>query len=254
MPEPAGFPGIDPSEAQFSPPTLPTVRPPDPPQAPFVGPPYASVVDNLFATGLHRAVFRTSGESARGTMEVNELDFSDRAKLDGMVQNTKALGSLGTLVGERASKDLLRLVCRHPSDPFKLVGFASYEPTDEDLAVVAHGSLDGERAVWDQLIVPNLSGLGISTDPGVVPRSPFVPDEGAINKPLPINQQDPAVRALYLSIDALRALAGYHVILTQTSDVPPRPLTPPQVLPITDTEEWHRLVIPILAGPFMSGV
>lgn len=234
------------------PPDPPHFTPPDPPQAPFVGQVvYRSVVENLFATGLHMVVFKTA--EGHATMAVNEGDFADQTSLDAMVQRTKALGSLGTMVGERASKDLLRLVCRHPSDPFKLEGFASYEPTDEDLAVVAHGTLDGERAVWDQLIVPSLSRLGISTDPGVVPRSPFVPDEGAINKPVPINDADPAVKALYLAIDALKALSGYHVILTQTADVPPRPLNPPVILPITETEEWHRLVVPILAGPFMSG-
>lgn len=83
-----------------------------------------------------------------------------------------------------------------------------------------------------------------------MPRSPFVPDEGSI----PINDADPAVKALYQAIDALRAIAGYHVILTQTADVPPRPLNPPVVKPLTETEEWHRLVVPILAGSFMSGV
>lgn len=249
------------SEPLIPPPPDPAhFTPPDPPQAHSVGPAaFASVVENLFATGLHQVIFRTgvlylSSASGRCTMPVDGADFLDQASMDAMVRRTKALGSLGTMVGERASKDLLRLVCRHPSDPFKLVGFSSYEPTDEDLAVVAHGTLDGERAVWDQLIVPNLSRLGISTDLGVVPRSPFVPDEGAINKPVPINDADPAVRALYLAIDALKALSVYHVILTQTADVPPRPLNPPVVLPITETQEWHRLVVPILAGPFMSGV
>lgn len=236
------------SEPLTPPPDPPNFTLPDPPEAPqilrFTG--FASVVENLFATGLHLVAFKTV--QGRATMVVHEGHFADQATLDDMERRTKVLGSLGTLVGERASKDLLRAVCRHPSDPFKLVGFAAYEPTDEDLAVVAHGTLDGERAVWDQLIVPNLSRLGISTDPGVVPRSPFVPDEGAINKPLPINDADPAVKALYLAIDALKALSVYHVILTQTADVPPA------VKSITDTEEWHRLVVPILAGPFMSGV
>src|SRR3954469_5378075 len=131
--------------------------------------PYASVVSNLFDTGLHQVAFRTP--TGQGRMPVTEADFSDSVAMEAMVARTKALGSIGTLVGERGSADLLREVCRHGSNPFKLANFSTYAVTFFDLAVCVHGSIDGERAVWDQLIVPHLAGLGISADPGIVPRN-----------------------------------------------------------------------------------
>lgn len=179
---------------------------------------YSSIAENLLDTGLHQVIFRKAARSA-GLLPLNAADLED---LDGCSAMLKAAGSLGSLSGERVSDDLLRDVARHPSNPFQLVDNGSSGITAADHFVVEYGTLDNARAVWDQLIVPHLAGLGISRDPGHVERNaPAGLGEG--NAPLPINDQDPAVKALYLSIDALRALARYHVILTQTADVPRRP-------------------------------
>lgn len=222
--------------------------PPNPPLPPDQRT-YPSVVANLFDTGLHWVIFRTVGASGRGVMDVTAADFADSLSLEAMEERTKAAGSLGTLVGERGSTDLLRDVCRHPSNPFRLVNFVTYYPTFFDLAVLVHGTLDGTRAVWDQLIVPNLTQLGISVDPGVVPRSPFAPDEGSINAPLPGGQADPAMQALSQAIDALRSLQNLNVVGT-VAGTPPVATT----IPITQTDEWKTNVVPLLAAPFMSGV
>lgn len=211
---------------------------------------YGSIDENLLDTGLHQAIFRKAGGSSDHGLR--SLAAADLENLEAFSDQLKAAGSLGSLAGERVSDDLLRDVAQHASNPFKLERNGAYEVTPADHFVMEYGSLDGERTVWEQLVVPNLTKLGISRDPGLVPPTPGRPDEGNINKPLPINDQDPAVKALYLAIDALRALSGYHVIVTLTADVPPKPVDPPVVKPITETEEWHRLVLPILAGPFMS--
>jgi hypothetical protein len=86
------------------------------------------------------------------------------------------------------------------------------------------------------------------TQPAPLPASTLTPPAaGSL-----INDSDPAIKALYQAIDALKAIAAHNVILTQTADVPPRPVNPPVVQAITDTEVWHRLVVPVLTGPFMS--
>lgn len=210
------------------------------PSPPPHGAPYASVVANLFDTGLHQVIFKTI--SGTKLMEVTEADFADSVALDAMEDRAKAQGSLGTLANERAAGvDLLREVCRHGSNPFKLVGFAAYEPTFFDLAVCAHGSLDGARPVWDQLVAPNLTRLGISVDPGVVARN--APEGLGVQPPFAGGPADPATKALTLALDALRSLENLYVV---------NPAGPP--VQLIQTDLWKTNVAPLLAGPFMSGV
>lgn len=205
---------------------------------------YSSVVANLFDTGLRRVIFRVSNvrtvasSGDRSTMSVSAADFADPGSLNAMVDRTKELGSLGTLVGERFSLDFFRAVCRHPSDPFKLAGFETYEPSYEDCAVVAHGSLDGERCVWDQLIGPNLGRLGISVDPGVVPPTPGRPDGGVLERPTPIGTaQDPAMKLVFALQAALRHLGEWSTEFGT---------------PIRETSYFRATVAPLLANPFAS--
>lgn len=199
---------------------------------------YPSVVSNLFATGLHQVVFRTVGASARGTMSVDGADFVDNASVNAMVDRTKNLGSLGTLVGERFSLDFFRAVCRHPSNPLKLAGFENYEPTYEDCAVVAHGSLDGERCVWDQLIAPNLTRLGLSVDPGVVPPTPGRPDGGVLEQPTPIGTAaDPAMALVFQLQESLRFMKDWKTEFG---------------VPLRATSYWETAVAPLLANPLTS--
>jgi len=202
---------------------------------------YPSVVANLFATGLHQVIFRTAGVSARGTIEATAADFADSVGLDALARREKEAGALGTLVGERASLDLLRDVCRHATNPWKLEYFELYQPTTFDLAVVSHGTLDGERAVWDQLVVPHLSGLSLSTDPGVVAPN-AMPGHGFSTMDAPI-QNDPLLAENATLRDIIVTLGTYKVVLGKKGAADTR---------ISDTDYWRDEVLPHLGSPLMS--
>lgn len=203
---------------------------------------YPSVVSNLFDTGLHRVIFETI--AGKKTMEVTEADFIDSVALEAMVSRTKAEGSLGTLVDERGQAiDLLRDVCRHGSNPFKLVNFATYEATFFDLAILDHGTLDGVRPAWDQLIVPNLTRLGISLDPGVVPRN--APVGLGVQAPSAGGPEDPAMKTIAMLQAVLVRLSAYQT--TGTSAAEPLPARR-----LDETPIWREEVAPLLASPFIS--
>lgn len=208
--------------------------------------PYTSVVSNLFDTGLHQVVYRTFGGSRRnlGLMPVTEADFADSVALEAMVTRTKALGSIGTVVGERGSADLLREVCRHGSNPFKLANFSTYAVSFFDLAVCVHGSIDGERAVWDQLIVPNLAGLGISVDPGIVPRN--APEGLGVQEASEGGPDDPAMKLVGELQDVLRKLGSY---MTTGPVKAGKQLAARR---LDETPVWKHEVAALLAGPFSA--
>jgi len=204
--------------------------------------PYASVVSKFFNSGLHQVAFRTP--TGQGRMSVTEADFSDSVAMEAMVARTKGLGSIGTLVGERGSADLLREVCRHGSNPFKLANFATYQVTFFDLAVCVHGSIDGELAGWGQLILPNLSRLGISVDPGIVPRN--APEGLGAQEPSAGGPDDPAMKLVGELQDVLRKLGSY---MTTGPVKAGKQLTARR---LDETPNWKHEVAALLASPFIS--